>query len=68
MMTKKINMLLGYAGISKAELAKRLSMSSQNLYNKLGRDNFSERELHDIAKACGAKLEIHFVADDGTVI
>lgn len=60
-MAKKINMLLIETDISKQELAKRLGTTPSNLSGKLKRDNFSERELQDIANACGATFEGHFI-------
>ena len=57
MTAKKIRALIGYEGITQAELA--------NLYGQLSRDNFSERELEEIAKACNAKLQICFITEDG---
>ena len=60
-MAKKINMLLIETGISKQELARRLGTTPSNLSGKLKRDNFSERELQEIANACGAAFEGHFI-------
>ena len=61
-MTESIRVALVKCGnISEAELARRLYTTSQNLYNKLKRDNFSERELREIAQALGLKLEISFI-------
>lgn len=56
-MAKKINMLLIETDISKKELAKRLGTTPSNISGKLKRDNFSEAELQEIAKACGAAYE-----------
>ncbi len=60
-MAKKINMLLIETDINKQELADKLNTTPSNLSGKLKRDNFSERELQDIAKACGAIFEGHFI-------
>lgn len=61
-MTESIRVALVKCGnLSEAELARRLYMTPQNLYNKMKRDNFSEKELHAIAEALGLKLEISFV-------
>ena len=48
--------------ISGAELARRLGVSSQNLSNKMKRDNFSEQELVEIADAldCDVKITLTF--------
>jgi transcriptional regulator with XRE-family HTH domain len=47
-----------------AELAKAIEISSQNLSNKLSRDNFSEQELHQIAGALGCRYEGFFIFED----
>lgn len=68
MMSEKIKILLLKNGWSVVDLAKAKSTSSQNLYNKLGRDNFSEKELQEIADILGVKLEINFVMKNGEKI
>lgn len=60
-MAKKINLLLIEVGIEKQELAKRLGTTQSNISGKLRRDNFSEKELQEIAEACGATFEGHFI-------
>ena len=65
-MTEKIKMLCVKKHISAAQLAEALGSSSANLYNKFKRDNFTEKELQNIADKTGCKLEISFVFDDGT--
>jgi transcriptional regulator with XRE-family HTH domain len=61
-MAQKIRILLVKQGnISEAELARRLGQSTANFYNKIKRDNFSERELREIAEALGCVLEINFI-------
>ena len=47
--------------ISEAELARRVGVTPQNFNNKMKRDNFSERDLQEIADALGLWLEIAFV-------
>ena len=47
--------------ISEAELARRVGVTPQNFNNKMKRDNFSERDLHEIADALGLRLEISFI-------
>ena len=64
MMTKKINTLLIEMNISKKELA-RLNTSPSNLSGKLKRDNFTEKELRQIAALCSATFEACFVTDTG---
>ena len=61
-MTERIRILLVKRGnISEAELARRLEISPQNLSNKMRRDNFSDRELRDIAAALGCTYKNAFV-------
>lgn len=51
MMAEKIRIVLAKRNKSKAWLAKQLNWSASNLYNKFKRDNFSEKELVQIARA-----------------
>jgi transcriptional regulator with XRE-family HTH domain len=64
-MTEKIRILLVKRGnISEAELAGRLGMSSQNLYNRMKRDNFTENDLCKIAEVLGCTFEAGFKLND----
>lgn len=45
MMSEKIRLVLAKRDKSKAWLAEQLNCSTSNLYNKLKRDNFSEKSL-----------------------
>ena len=61
-MAEKIRILLVKRGnISEAELARRMGISPQNLHNKMKRDNFSEKDLQEIAEALGLQVEINFI-------
>ena len=61
-MTERIRILLVKRGnISESELARRLDISPQNLHNKMRRDNFSDRELRDVAVALGCEYRNAFV-------
>ena len=61
-MVEKIRIMLVKNGnIGEAELARRLGTTPANSYQKMKRDNFSEKELRDIATAMGCTLEINFV-------
>ena len=64
-MAKKIKLLMVERDVTAAKLAEMLGTSQSNISNKLKRDNFSEKELEDIAKALEAKYEAHFVIEDG---
>ncbi len=61
MMEEKIKILLIKTKMNVSQLAKAMETSPQNLYNKLSRDNFSEKDLREIADITGAELEINFV-------
>lgn len=50
------------------EIANLIGTTNQNLSNKLTRDNFSEKELQQIAEALGCKFEGFFVFEDGDKI
>ena len=64
-MQEKIRILLIKRGnIRTAELARRLGISPQNFYNRLKRDNFTEKDLQQIAEALDCKLEVNFVMND----
>lgn len=56
-MGEKIKIILGRRNMTISELATMLNQSRQNFTNKLLRDNFSEKELHEIAE----KLDCDFI-------
>ena len=64
MMTEKIKILLLKKKMSVTDLAKLLNVTPQNLSNKFKRDNFSEKELLEIARALNVKYEAHFITID----
>lgn len=64
-MTEKVRIMLVKRGnISEAELARRMGISPQNLHNKMKRDNFTETDLIEIAKALDCSLSITFTMND----
>jgi len=64
-MAEKIRILLIKRGnISEAELARRLGMSTTNLYNRLKRDNFTERDLKRIADVLNCTFKAEFTLND----
>ena len=65
MMSEKIRLVLAKKDKSKSWLAEQLGWSTRNLYNKIKRDNFSERELIEIAKVLNCKFEANFVLESG---
>lgn len=60
---EKIRILLGRRNMTMTDLAEKLNMSRQNLANKMKRDNFSEKEIAEIAKVLNVEYEINFVLD-----
>ena len=64
MMSEKIRLVLAKKNKSKAWLADQLGWSTSNLYNKFKRDNFSEKELIEIARVLDCTFEANFVLND----
>lgn len=61
-MSEKIRILLIKKGnMSITDLAKLLNTSPQNLSGKIKRDNFSEKELQEIAKVLNCEYKSSFV-------
>ena len=65
---KKIKMAESYAGISEAELARRLNTTSQAFGQRMKTGKFSTNDLNMIADALGAKVVLKFVFPDGEEI
>lgn len=63
-MAEKIKIVLVKRKKSITDLAKALNMSSQNLSNRLRKDNFREDELREIAEALNCDLDIDFTLRD----
>jgi DNA-binding Xre family transcriptional regulator len=61
MLAEKIKIVMLKQKVNVKELAKRLNTSSSNITNKFKRDNFSEKELVEIAAALDCDLKIDFV-------
>ena len=53
--------LVKRGNISESELARRIGISPQNFHNKMKRDNFTEKDLREIAEALELRLEISFI-------
>lgn len=64
-MTEKIRLLLRRKKVTIVELSNRLGTTNQNLANKFKRDNFSMKELCEIAKALDCEFEGFFVDKNG---
>ncbi len=63
-MGEKIKIMLGRRNMTLSQLAEKTGQSRQNMSNKMSRDNFSEKELYDIAEALGCTYEAHFIMND----
>jgi transcriptional regulator with XRE-family HTH domain len=61
---EKIKIIMGRRGISITDLAKKTGQSPQNMSNKMSRDNFSEKELKEIASALDCTFETVFKMND----
>ena len=59
-MALKIRTLLLEKKMTIKELSDKIGSRGSNLYNKLDRDNFTENELREIAKALNCKYESAF--------
>ena len=66
--SKKIKMAETYAGISEAELSRRLGTSAQAFNQRMKSGKFSTSDLESIAEALGAEYIFNFKFPDGTVI
>ena len=64
-MGEKIRILLRRKKITISALAKMIETTRQNLTNKLNRDNFTEKELQQIAEVLGCSFEGYFILPDG---
>ena len=62
---KKIQAALGYAGISQAELARRLGITPQQLSSRIATGKFTLSEWERIAGAMGARLTVTIDFQDG---
>ena len=65
---QKIEMAATYAGISKAELARRAGWTPQNFNQRLDVGKFTVEELERIGAALGAEYSYQFTFSDGTRI
>ena len=65
---QKLKMALGYAGISQAELARRIGQSPSNLNQKVKRGTLTNEEMEQIAAVLGCEWRAEFVFSDGTTV
>lgn len=59
--SKEIKKILIDEELTQSELAEKLGTSQQNINAKLKRDNFSNKEMQEIANALGYDLKIEFI-------
>ncbi|KYH30940.1 hypothetical protein CLTEP_24620 [Clostridium tepidiprofundi DSM 19306] len=64
-MGEKIRIVLRRKKMTISNLATSIGTSRQNLTNKLNRDNFSEKELQQIAEALECRFEGYFIFEGG---
>lgn len=61
-MAEKIRILLIKKGnLSEAELARRLNKTPQSFNSSMKRDNFTEKDLQEIAKVLNCKYNAEFI-------
>jgi len=63
-MSTKIRILLIERKMTIKELAEKIGTSGNSLSNRLSRDNFSEKELREIAEALDCDYEATFTMRD----
>ena len=63
-LAKKIRTILIEKDMKIKDLAENLGISAENLSNKLRKDNFTEKDLRDIAEALDCDFEASFILRD----
>ena len=63
-MGEKIKVVMKRRGMTLGELAKATGQTRQNLSNKMGRDNFQEKDLQALAQALNCDYEAHLIMRD----
>ncbi len=58
---EKVRLVAQRKGIKLYVLAERTGQSRQNLSNKLGNDDFTERQMRELAGALDCDLQINFI-------
>jgi transcriptional regulator with XRE-family HTH domain len=67
-MEKSIKAATAYAGLSQADVARALGMSTSNFSQRITGRGFKDEELERIAEAIGATVDFRFEFPDGTRI
>ena len=63
-MTEKIKIVLIKRKMTVTDLAGKLNCTATNIYHKMQRDNFSEKELTEIANILDCSFKGSFVLND----
>ncbi|MBP3630094.1 MAG: helix-turn-helix transcriptional regulator [Clostridia bacterium] len=63
-MGEKVKIMLKRRNMTLSQLAESLGQSRQNLSNKMSRDNFTEKELIEIANALNCTYKASFTMND----
>lgn len=62
--SEKIRIILKRRNLTTTALAEKIGTSRQNLTNKLNRDNFTEKDIRQIAAALNCSYETVFTLND----
>ena len=62
--SERIKIILKRRGMTLGQLAEKTGQTRQNLSNKMGRDNFPEKELREIAAARDCDYEANCIMRD----
>ena len=63
-MGEKIKVVLKRRNMTLGDLADKTGQSRQNLSNKISRDNFTEKDLQEIAAALNCTYSASFIMND----
>lgn len=63
-MGEKIKIILKRRNMTLAQLAEKTGQSRQNMSNKMSRDNFTEKDLKEIATALDCTFTVGFIMND----
>ena len=63
-MGEKIKIVMKRRGMTLGQLAEATGQTRQNLSNKMGRDNFQEKDLQALAAALNCDYEVNLIMRD----
>lgn len=63
-MGEKIKVILKRRNMTLSQLAEKTGQSRQNMSNKMSRDNFTEKDLQEIANALDCSYKATFTMND----